>query len=229
MNIHQTNRSNMIESVLSYLALHVSIISGSTGLSESIAKLKTLIEAIWVKDNEKKGATTGKVDKKRNSQSVLEKQTLHIAAALFLWGKKNNDMEIKKLAELKKSDFGKLRDADKINKAKAIYNAATGKDLSFAKVAEADITKLNDIANEYKNDIANVSTAASKRIAAGQTLDQMLDEAVNLLKEEIDKYLIQFEDESPEFYAGYKAARVIWDKGGKQNNNGTVQTTIRPI
>lgn len=224
MNIHQTNRSNMIEAVLSYLTLHSETITQSTGLAGPLRKVKDLMEAIWVKSNEKSAATNGKTAKKRDSGNALEKQTVKIAAALFLWAKQNNNYEVKQLSKLTKSGFEQLRDAERINRAKAIYNATKGKDLLFANVIETDIELLNTLANEHKQDIANVSLGATKRIAAGQTLDQMLDEAVTILNEEFDKYLLIYEDSKPEFYKGYKAARVIWDKGGKQVNNNVTET-----
>jgi hypothetical protein len=228
VNSHQTNRVNMIESVLSYLALNKTYITESAGLTESMEKVQELIEAIWLKNAEKNGASTGKTAKKKNSGSALEKQTFKIAAGLFLWAKKNKDIEMKKFADLKVSQYEGLRDAEKISKAKAIFGASSGKDLLFAKIKPADIEKLNELANEHKNDIASVSIGASKRVAAGQTLDQMIDETMTILKEEFDKYMLQYSDDYPEFYKGYKSARVIWDKGGRQNHNETeVQSLVK--
>lgn len=229
MNISQTNRSNMIESVLSYLLLHAESIAESTGMTTSIQKLNELIEAIWVKDNEKNGATNGKTAKKRDSGSALEKQVLKIASGLYLWGKRNNNFEVKQLTDFTKSDYIRLRDAQKINKAKAVYKAAKGMDLAFAKLKPADVDKLNQLAEEHKMDIGDVSNGAKKRIAAGQTLDQMLEEAMKLLSEEFDRFMKIYEQEKPEMCAGYKAARVIWDKGGgrQTNNNGTEQAVLK--
>jgi hypothetical protein len=218
----------MIESVLSYLLLHAESIAESTGLTISIQKLNELIEAIWVKDNEKNVATNGKTAKKKDSGSALEKQVLKIAAGLYLWGKRNNNFEVKQLTDITKSDFKMLRDAEKINKAKAIYKSAKGLDLAFAKIKPEDVEKLNQLAEEHKQDIGDVSNGAKKRIAAGQTLDQMIDEAVTLLSEEFDRYMKIYEQEKPELGAGYKAARVIWDKGGaRQSNNGEEQAAVK--
>ncbi|HVO76240.1 MAG TPA: hypothetical protein VMT35_19615, partial [Ignavibacteriaceae bacterium] len=220
MNIIQTNRSNMMESVLSYLLLYGETIADPNGLTKSIQKLTELMEAIWVKDNEKNGATNGKTAKKRDSGSSLINQVLKIAAGLYLWAKRNNNFEVKHLTDFPKSEYVKLRDVEKINKAKAIYKSAHGIDLNFAKIKPEEIEKLNQLAEEHKQDIGDVSNGATKRIAAGQTLDQMIDEAMNLLNEEFDKYLLIYKQDKPEMYAGYKAARVIWDKGGGRQTNG---------
>ncbi|HVO75494.1 MAG TPA: hypothetical protein VMT35_15800 [Ignavibacteriaceae bacterium] len=225
MNIYQTNRCNMMDAVLSYLTLNAAAISKSTGLTEAIDKLTVLMEAIWVKDNEKSGAKAGKSDKKNSSKESLEQQTLDIAAGLFLWGKRNKSPEIKALAEMKKSDFTRLRDAVKITKAKAIFNAAAGKDLSFADITEEDIVNLGKAADDFKKNIGDISTAAASKIGAGITLDQMIDEAIKLMNEDFDKYMKHYETKNLQLYASYKAARVIHDKGGKQANHTEIPQT----
>jgi len=206
----------MIEAVLAYLDLHTPDVTESAGLVEAVDKVKELTEAIWVKDNEKTGFSNGKRTRKENSEQALIKQVMKISSALFLWAKKNNNTEIKELADLTKSHFTKQRDAEKVNVAKAVFGAANGKDLAFAKVPAAEITKLDTLADEFKKDIAGISSGASKRVAAGQSLESMIDEAMEMLNEEFDKYMLQYSEDKPEFYNGYKAARVIWDKGGKQ-------------
>jgi len=206
----------MIDAVLAYLDLHASEISEASGFGEAITQVQDLAEAIWVKDNEKTVHTSGKYTKKKNSGEALAKQVLKISAGLFLWAKKNNNTELKELADITKSRFVQLRDAEKFNVAKSIFGAATGKDMAFAKVTPADITKLDTLADDFKKDIAGMSSGASKRIAAGESLESMINEAMEIVKEDFDKYMLQYAEDKPEFYTGYKSARVIWDKGGKQ-------------
>ena len=56
----------------------------------------------------------------------------------------------------------------------------------------------------------------------------MMDEAMKLLSEEFDRYMKIYEQEKPELCAGYKAARVIWDKGGgRQTGNGAEQAAAK--
>ncbi|MCX6149223.1 MAG: hypothetical protein NTX22_01720 [Ignavibacteriales bacterium] len=215
MNIKQTNKVNMFERVAAYLALFKTKIVYSTAFQEAINSLEELTEAIWAKDNEKSGATSGKIDTKTQSGAALVTQTLKVTAALFLWGKKNKNDEIKALAGIKKSEFNGLRDAQKVNKAKAIYEAAKDKDLTFAGVEAADINQLNTIADEFKGGITDIGSGASKRISAGVSLDEMITQGDTAIKEDIDNFMQAYVDKNPEFYTGYKAARVIYDKGGK--------------
>ena len=87
MTITQTNRSNMIESVQSYLALHADTIADPAGLTTSIQKLTELMEAIWVKDNEKNVATNGKTAKKKDSGSALERAGIENSSRVIPVGK----------------------------------------------------------------------------------------------------------------------------------------------
>ncbi|HSR16669.1 MAG TPA: hypothetical protein VLM39_01155, partial [Ignavibacteriaceae bacterium] len=109
------------------------------------------------------------------------------------------------------------------NFAKALCSAAAGKDMIFAGVKETDVTKLGSLANEFKSDIAGLSTGAAKRIAAGQTIDDMINETTTLLKEDLDKYMQIYSDENPELYNGHKAARVVWYKGVRHNGEASEQ------
>ena len=141
---------------------------------------------------------------------------LKISSGLFLWASKNNDTEVKEISAISKSQFLRQRDAEKLNTAKRIYDAANGKDLAFAMITAVDITKLDELITGFKTDIDNFSSGKSKGIAAGKSLDEMLNETISIIKDEMDKYMIQFESTLPEFYNGYKSSRVIWDKGGRQ-------------
>jgi hypothetical protein len=211
MNNKLTNRFNMIEAVNAYLSLYPDKVAESEDFQAALANLKQLAGDIRIKDNEKNGAVTGKQIKKMNAVEELTNQVMKIATALFLFGKKNNDAEITALAGFSRSDFKKHRDTEKVNAAVAIYNAANGKDLAFAKVTPEDITKLNELADKLKDDIADLSSGSSKRAAAVQSLDDMVTDALAILREELDKYMLQYSEEDQEFYNGYKSARVIWD------------------
>ena len=115
------------------------------------------------------------------------------------------------------------RDTDKLNIAKRIYDAANGKDLAFTTVTAEDITKLDELITGFKTDIDNFNSSKSKSIAAGKSLDDLLNEALSIIKDELDRYMMQFEFELPEFYNGYKSSRVIWDKGGRQKVDKPVE------
>ena len=218
----QSNRVNMIEAVLSYLIVNTAVTAAAAGLTEAADKVKELLEAIWIKDAEKQKATTGKSDKKKKTGELLITQAVKVANGLFLWSKKNENIEMKKFSAVTRSHFGKKRDAEKINFAKALCSAAAGKDMIFAGVKEAEVTKLGDLANEFKRDIAGLSTGAANRIAAGQTIDDMINETMTLLKEDLDKYMQIHSNENPEQYNGYKAARVVWYKGVRHNGESSI-------
>ena len=216
MNNKLTNRFNMIEAVNAYLTLYPDKVAESADFQAALANLKQLAGDIRIKDNEKNIAVTGKRIKKNNSAEELTNQVMKVATALFLYGKKNNDTQIIALADFSRSDFKKNRDTEKVNAAMAIYNTASGKDLAFAKVAPEDITKLSELAGKLKDDIADLSSGASKRAAAGQSLEDKMVQALTIINEEMDKYMLQYSEEDPEFYNGYKSARVIWDTRAKR-------------
>lgn len=56
----------------------------------------------------------------------------------------------------------------------------------------------------------------------------MIDDANALLRNEFDKYLAVYKTKNREFFQGYKAARVIYDKGGsRQTGNGAEQAAVK--
>ncbi len=156
----------------------------------------------------------------------LTKHLLKISSGLFLWASKNNDTEVKEISAISKSQFLRQRDAEKLNTAKRIYDAANGKDLVFAMVTAEDITKLDELITGFKTDIDNFTSGKSKGIAAGKSLDELLNETLSIIKDEMDRYMMQFESTLPEFYNGYKSSRVIWDKGGRQKVEVPVEEPV---
>ena len=226
MNQRQTNRLNMIESVAAYLSANSENVSQAAGLGEALDRVKALAGDIRSKANEKVNSTTGKTTRKRLSGEELTKQLLKVSSGLFLWASKNNDTEAKEISSLSKSEFTRQRDAEKLNTAKRIYDAANGKDLAFAMVTAEDISKLDELITAFKTDIDNFNSGKSKGIAAGKSLDELLNETIGIIKDEMDKYMIQFEFTLPEFYNGYKSSRVIWDKGGRQKVEAPVEEPV---
>jgi hypothetical protein len=137
-----------------------------------------------------------------------------VSAALYLWAKKNNNVETAAIANIRRSDFNRARDNDKVNKAVAIYEAAGGKDLAFADVTPEDITSLNTLANDFRKNISDLHSGTSLRAAAGESVEEMINTALKVLKEQLDKFMIKFSVTDPEFYSGYRSARVILNRKG---------------
>ena len=166
MTQYQINRTNMLEAVIAFLELHNAEVTESTGLTNAVAEVKTIASAVRDKTNEKKGSTQGKSVKKEISFTALSKHVVKIAAGLSVWARNNNNVEIKALTDFSKSDFNGLRDNEKYNIAKAVYDAANGKDLGFAKITAAQITQLKTLADQFKADIGGISSGQSKKSAS---------------------------------------------------------------
>ena len=223
MRLQQSNRLSMIEAVTAYLSLYPEHLAESTDFAAALDLVKDLADDIRAKDNQKSGATAGKSNKKSNTAKQLMDKLLIISSALFLWAQKNNDHEITVLANISKSDFKRARDNEKVNKAVAIYEAANGKDLAFANVTAEDITSLNTLAGEFRNALSDLHSGTSIRAAAGESLTEMMNQALRIIKEQLDKFMIGYSISDPEFYSGYKSARAIWDKRGRRKEEEPVE------
>lgn len=72
--------------------------------------------------------------------------------------------------------------------------------------------KLNNLEvqiQQYKNNMPAPRVSVSERKAANTKLKELLKQAPQLMSMQIDRMMVPFEDDKPEFYAAYKNARIV--------------------
>jgi hypothetical protein len=78
-------------------------------------------------------------------------------------------------------------------------------------INQANITELNTTMDQYSALIGKPRSVNNAKYVAIEAIEDLIDEGNRLLREKMDKIMPMFQENYPEFYNGYKRARVIVD------------------
>jgi len=78
-------------------------------------------------------------------------------------------------------------------------------------IAQEVIAELQTSLDEYSALIGKPRIVLNSKYVALDAIDELVDEGNKLLKNQLDKIMLMFRESDPDFYNGYKRARVIVD------------------
>jgi hypothetical protein len=226
MNISDREKEDMIDKTHEYLLANPVIVNSITALPAKVTRLGELDIAILAKDRDKKSKTEGKSDKKKLEETRLGDLLFSVANGLYAFAVDDDNEEIKATAKLTRSKIKNLADIDLYNTAVTIAELAEGRDLTGYSITSTDVTDLKGAAENFKKASADIAKSVAERVGAKKSLKQLFDEAIVLLTDEIDPVINTQITKQPEFYNGYKAARVIWNQGSR--GGGTPEQPEQP-
>ena len=92
-----------------------------------------------------------------------------------------------------------------------IANPRQRRNLANYGVTEASVTETETSIDQYTTLIGKPRTIRNKAFAAKTALQELMDTTNDLLKNRLDKLMLQFQFTHPEFYDEYLRARTIVD------------------
>jgi hypothetical protein len=192
---------------------HVAFTAGVTALD---AQMESIDEQAQIA-----AGNSGAANAKRLALAALGKAAEEIIGAVRAYATKNALPEIAAQVDYSPTDFiaGKARAV--VSRANAVHAAANG---VVAALADFGITPAKLTAFKKKIDAFDgVKTSPRESIvqrkAANELLPTLVRAAVDILNDQLDGLMPQFQDVNPNFYEEYFAARIIVD-----THNGAVNT-----
>ncbi|MBN1181414.1 MAG: hypothetical protein JXB49_03945 [Bacteroidales bacterium] len=182
------------------------IVKVKNNLDEIIQRVEEL--------NEKAGnssrAETITKDTLRNS--LMEKIPM-LAGQIYVLGTMNNDEGLKQTGSVKRNDILRARETDMealvspiISTAKENLDKLKDMGVTADLISEAATTL-----DSFKAHIGQPRNILNKVYASKSGIDELIDEAMTLHKEQLDKLMLMYQYTKPDFYEQYKRARVIVD------------------
>lgn len=89
----------------------------------------------------------------------------------------------------------------------------------------ADVTALDALRAKFHGVKSAPRMAIAGRKGEPDTIPGLISSTTSILRNRLDKQMTKFKKSHPEFYAGYRTARVIVDRGGR---SGPEQTPTPP-
>jgi len=198
----------------SYLTKNQTIWSANKGISDSVAQLSANNKVIAAKRDVQETSLEGQTALALQARTDLEDKVHEIADQIYALASKNGDVELEAkshftLTMLDGMDPDKLQQTGTDVSALATANLAA---LADNGVAQADVTELDTLTADFGVKKKALRTAVSTRSGETKTLPQAIRDNQTLLRNQLDKQMTKFKKSSPEFYAGYHAARVILNR-----------------
>lgn len=221
----EMNKLAMYRAVVAVFDVHQPAIEPFLPLKEAVASFKSNLSAITSRNQEHSG-TTGATAAKNTAITVMAEKGYSIANALYLYGRKTGDEELKTACKLTQSDFNHFNEPDLVKCCTTILSLAQthATELVTYRITSEVITSLQTALETYrkKSDKKEDTSAGSK--AAREVLFQLFASIDETLKEDIDRLMDGVKSDNIDFYNKYFAARVIKDIGGshpKTDKNST--------
>lgn len=152
---------------------------------------------------------------KTNLKNDLCDTAASIASSVFAYAVSINSEELKEQANFPVSKLQYLRDELLASICRNIWNVAN---TNLAALADYGITapRLADLLSKtesYEDAVPEPRNAVSVRSAQGETIAEKIKAIDAILKNRMDKLVVQFKATHNEFYKSYKNNRIIIDPG----------------
>jgi len=230
MNKTQENKRTMYESILSLLTVNATKTATVPAFAVSEAAFRSIVARIEAKSQQYNNATAGKVKAKQDAEAKLIAATLAMAAALFAYGRKQKDAEMKAKADISETALRSMRDTELITQSNAIL-ALVNSNLQ----ALADYGVTQAVASEFQAKIASFTAAlgsressVAERVGARTSLGDLFKQADELLAEELDQLVELLRASEPQFHTEYFAARVVKDLGTRHRAQASGDAPAQP-
>lgn len=218
MNRDQFNRTEMFDTVSAYMTANNSIWTTNVAMGVTVADLSAGNTAIDTKAGKQQAPITGAADEKESVRLDFEEKILEIADQLSALANKNNNANLAAQVDLTLSGLDKLADDELEETGKRVGDLATANIAALADygILPADVTALDTLKTKFHTVKSAPRAAIAGRAGETSTMPQMITNNTSLLRNRLDKQMTKYKKLKPEFYAGYRSARVIVDRGGAQ-------------
>lgn len=218
MTKSQSNKFSMLEAVAALLKAGLGKLGVLPIMVTLYNELLALIAQIKATDQEFKTLHAGKTNAKDDAKEELIDVLLMLANALFVFGQRSRNEELTALSRVSKTSLNRMRENDLAIKAATIKDALTANlSLLDQYMVTADkITLLGESLSAFQSAADTKDTGFANRVAAREKLENLFEEAENLLTGQIDGMMEHFKNSDPDFYNAYFAARVIKNLGNRK-------------
>ena len=223
MTNNQKNKLAMIKAVLAFLVKYSAIVALLPALVRAVARLQQTADAIDARAVQKDNSVAGTLDARDDAEETLIGILDEVVSAIAAYASENKLPEVFAIVSVKRSKLEAMPNVELIQKANAINALAVQYAQAIAEYG-ADAEKVAALAPAlaaFSTTVGNVSTGYGVRSGAVSSLKSLFQDADTELKERMDEMVNNIKDQEPQFFVGYRTARVIHDMGGSRGGSGT--------
>jgi hypothetical protein len=194
--------------------------------TEALAELLGHIEAQALKQEARSGASL----EKAAALQALGDAAYEVANAVRACAVATGNPELAGQVAFKRAELSRGADKTILNRAQGVYEAASAvlESLADYGVTPAKLTALQRKIEAFREahpaprQRVNMSSAATKEVK------KLFKEAAVLLKERLDRLMVQYKTSAPEFFNEYTSARVVVDPASSPAEPAPASATTQP-
>lgn len=213
MTKRDENKITMLTGIDEILYQNESITSTIAAFAPAITGYRNILGRIGIAKIDREEASKGKAENKQIVRKNLEAKMLKIGNALFAYASSIRNVELKAQTKVTKSGLTRMRDTDLLTKGESLLGFARANEDELRRNYGANIGEFATQLSLYNHAIGQRESGESSRIAAGQELKNLLNEAMNYLTDNLDPLVALLKEEHSRFYDTYFEARDIKDIG----------------
>lgn len=215
MTDRQIAKFSMYTVVDAILDANSALFASLAALVTAHTTLKAKIAAISSASEQQKTVTLGATPDKNFTREALRTTTVTNAGLLFAYAVSTNDIILQELSRLTYTDLKELKDDELAERAQTIHDNANTHIASLAPfgITAAVLTSYQTLIDSYEVKAPIPRAKTSEQVALTEQVKTLIKETDSLLKNTVDKLMLNFKISEPEFYNTYKAGREIIDIG----------------
>lgn len=209
------NKLIMLKAVLGLLKKNENLGMNSSNLVAAYAELENLLNQIEQIQKVTGDSDSGLVNEKDTQKEALINKAFEIASLLFAMATRTKNNVLLAKVDFPISVLQNLRDTELPQNCTKI--ADLGRSSLTATpdsgITDTELSILDNLIIQYKFSLPAHRVSVSGRKAANLTLKEMVKTANKLVTDQIDRLMVPFKANMPEFYASYLNARKVVDYG----------------
>ena len=216
MNTKNTNKVNMVDTVITYCDTNAAVTAGMTAFADTLNAVKVKVGLINSLNAIAGGTTKGVTLDTKDLRKEMQDLALKCANATVAFASKTENNTLFALVNVTESGLKKEKKEDVDDVCERIKNATNANIASLGTygIVAGDITNLDAAIQIYRSNSQNPRQAAITKSQATRQVTVMIGEIVgDLLGKQLDKLAATFKTSNLEFVNGYEQARLIIDLG----------------
>jgi len=212
MNKEQTKYFRTMQSTQVHLDNHPGIWSAIPKIVAIKNNIDEIISRISIKSDDI-AAMMGISERKEALKGIIAMKGSRLAGTLEAFAYEQGDNDMIKKVSASRTDIHRMSDEELGPFVKLLTETATTHMTALADygITQEVITELQTSLDEYSALIGKPRIVLNSKYVALDAIDELVDEGNKLLNNQLDKIMLMFRESDPDFYNGYKRARVIVD------------------
>jgi len=221
------NKMAMLQAVLSFMRRKADVWSNSAPMAAAFAELEDLIFRIEQIQQITEGDNSGLAKAKMAQKKALIKRLFELVSILYAMAIKTEDHVLQAKVDFPISDLNNMRNSELTNSGKSILELGRTNlpALIEYRYSEEKLNNLDEHIMEFKVSSPAPRISVSERKAANAKLKELIKETMELTTQQIDRLMVTYETDKPDFYAAYKNARKLVNYGIRHEKAETTEPT----